>query len=206
MPPRNLREPVVITMQKHHFYYLLFLLWFSYLIASSLLLFTKGFLLTRVTLPHNSTCRAHRPAPQTCPERHGCDDEADSTCRRGRPCGADLTVMDGLYDASRTCLPQRARAVLLVVDALRYDFAVYDPDNEAPAAYQNKLTTVRDALREFPDSARLYRFVADPPTTTMQRLKALTTGSLPTFIDAGANFAATEINEDNLIDQVSFSL
>ena len=44
---------------------------------------------------------------------------------------------------------------------------------------------------------------ADPPTTTMQRLKALTTGSLPTFVDAGSNFASSAIVEDNLIKQLS---
>lgn len=42
----------------------------------------------------------------------------------------------------------------------------------------------------------------DPPTTTMQRINGLTTGSLPTFIDVGSNFASSEINEDNIIDQV----
>lgn len=34
-------------------------------------------------------------------------------------------------------------------------------------------------------------------------LKAITTGSLPTFVDAGANFNADEITEDNLISQLS---
>lgn len=29
------------------------------------------------------------------------------------------------------------------------------------------------------------------------------TGSLPTFVDAGANFASTEIREDNLLDQLN---
>jgi len=38
---------------------------------------------------------------------------------------------------------------------------------------------------------------ADAPTTTLQRLKGLTTGSLPTFIDAGSNFASSSIDEDN---------
>ncbi|XP_074042509.1 phosphatidylinositol glycan anchor biosynthesis class O isoform X2 [Leptinotarsa decemlineata] len=57
-------------------------------------------------------------------------------------------------------------------------------------------------LKKFPNNTRLYKFVADPPTTTMQRLKALTTGSLPTFIDAGSNFATSEISEDNIIDQL----
>ena len=39
----------------------------------------------------------------------------------------------------------------------------------------------------------LLKFIADPPTTTLQRLKGLTTGSLPTFIDAGSNFAGEVI-------------
>lgn len=46
------------------------------------------------------------------------------------------------------------------------------------------------------------KFLADPPTTTLQRLKGMTTGSLPTFIDMGSNFATPEINEDNVIDQI----
>ena len=38
------------------------------------------------------------------------------------------------------------------------------------------------------------RFLADPPTTTMQRLKGLTTGSLPTFIDMASNFGSHEVS------------
>ena len=32
---------------------------------------------------------------------------------------------------------------------------------------------------------RLFGFRADPPTTTSQRLKSITTGTLPTFVDIG---------------------
>ena len=53
-----------------------------------------------------------------------------------------------------------------------------------------------------PNNAFLLPFIADPPTTTLQRLKGLMTGTLPTFIDAGSNFAGTAIDEDNLIDQL----
>lgn len=53
------------------------------------------------------------------------------------------------------------------------------------------------------ENAALMHFVADPPTTTMQRLKALTTGSMPTFIDVGSNFASTAVLEDNWIDQIT---
>jgi len=39
----------------------------------------------------------------------------------------------------------------------------------------------------------------------MQRLKGITTGSLPTFIDVGSNFASDELIEDNLLSQVTSS-
>lgn len=53
-----------------------------------------------------------------------------------------------------------------------------------------------------PESALLLPFIADPPTATLQRLKGLTTGTLPTFIDLGSNFGGTAIEEDNLIAQL----
>ncbi len=74
-------------------------------------------------------------------------------------------------------------------------------------------------------AALLTKFVADPPTTTMQRLKGLMTvilsdfvwlkvlsqiqnratewqGGLPTFMDVGNSFSAAAVTEDNLIDQL----
>lgn len=50
-------------------------------------------------------------------------------------------------------------------------------------------------------SSILASFTADPPTTTMQRVKALLTGSLPTFLDVGTVFAGAQIEEDNVFFQ-----
>lgn len=58
---------------------------------------------------------------------------------------------------------------------------------------------------KFPKNTRFMKLMADAPTTTLQRLKGITTGSLPTFIDIGSNFATGEINEDNIIDQVGIN-
>ncbi|KAJ2626461.1 mannose-ethanolamine phosphotransferase gpi13, partial [Coemansia sp. RSA 1287] len=63
--------------------------------------------------------------------------------------------------------------------------------------YHNRLPAIAALSRERPDQSMLYRFRADPPTTTLQRLKGLTTGQLPTFIDAGSNFAGSTVDEDN---------
>ncbi|KAJ1641797.1 mannose-ethanolamine phosphotransferase gpi13, partial [Coemansia asiatica] len=110
------------------------------------------------------------------------------------------------------------RAVVLVIDAMRIDFATWSdelgaPDSSSnstgsssarqqatdirPKPYHNRMTVIDALSRRFPDQTMLYRFRADPPTTTLQRLKGLTTGQLPTFIDAGSNFAGSAISEDN---------
>jgi hypothetical protein len=91
----------------------------------------------------------------------------------------------------------------VVVDALRFDMCEWQhglATNLTPP-YVNKLPVIRDLLRDHPRRARLYRFVADAPTTTMQRIKGLATGGLPTFVDAGANFATEAIEEDNFLSQ-----
>lgn len=44
---------------------------------------------------------------------------------------------------------------------------------------------VGNYLKTQKEHTRLYKFMADPPTTTMQRLTGLITGNAPSFIDAG---------------------
>lgn len=97
--------------------------------------------------------------------------------------------------------PRFRRVVLLVIDALQLDFARFDPGNTAPRPYENKLPVLEETVSSRPAHSRLYPFRADPPTTTMQRIKGFTTGSLPTFVDVGNNFASSAILEDNLIHQ-----
>jgi phosphatidylinositol glycan class O len=62
---------------------------------------------------------------------------------------------------------------------------------------------VNEILKDRPQNCYLFRFIADSPTVTMQRLKGLTTGTLPTFIDVGSNFGAPAIVEDNIIHQLA---
>lgn len=94
------------------------------------------------------------------------------------------------------------RAVFVIVDALRYDFVIPQED-DSDLYYHNSLPYLYDMAKKHPENAFLTKFMADPPTTTLQRLKGLTTGSLPTFIDAGSNFAGSEIEEDNWIAQLT---
>ena len=82
---------------------------------------------------------------------------------------------------------------LFIVDALRLDFVLNRPEY---------FPNTHSLLKNNADSAYLITFRADPPTVTSQRLKAMTTGILPTFIDIGSNFNSAIINEDNIIRQL----
>ncbi|XP_044242772.1 GPI ethanolamine phosphate transferase 3 isoform X2 [Ursus arctos] len=162
---------------------LLFLAWVCFLFYAGIALFTSGFLLTRLELTNHSSCQ-ELPGPGSQPWGS-----------QGKP-GA-------CWMASRF-----SRVVLVLIDALRFDFAQPQPSHgpgEPPVSlpFLGKLDSLQRILEIQPHHAKLYQSKADPPTTTMQRLKALTTGSLPTFIDAGSNFASHAIVEDNLIKQLA---
>ncbi|KAF3041604.1 mannose-ethanolamine phosphotransferase gpi13 [Didymella heteroderae] len=174
---------------------------FSFILVLHVLgiyLFTTGFLLTRLVLPHKSEC-AVPPIELT----------------KGYVAG----------DAGRGCWHPKTydKAIVVIVDALRYDFTVpfdaqFEPvnleeqgdraqaasseKNVAPRHFHNAIPVFYETAKQSPENAFLLPFIADPPTTTLQRLKGLTTGTLPTFVDAGSNFAGTAIDEDNLVAQL----
>jgi GPI ethanolamine phosphate transferase 3 subunit O len=140
--------------------------------------FTSGFLLSRLVLEDKSACDA---APL------GSEDRLLNWPGRG-------TVEGGCWHPKVF-----DRAVIVLIDALRYDFTV--PVND-DAYYHNALSILHETAKNNPKHAFLRPFIADPPTATLQRLKGLTTGTLPTFIDLGSNFGGTAIEEDNLLMQL----
>lgn len=137
-----------------------------------------------------------------------------------------------------------SRLVLIVIDALRFDFAAENarhPNSSLPfqprlhtveqlisggAAgfvhhddessqeqhedeahfhgnyYLHGLPVLHQVLRDHPDRAMLFRSLVDSPTVTQQRLKAITTGGIPTFLDLNdATFETSAVREDNWVRQ-----
>jgi len=174
--------------------YFLILCWILILHIIGIGWFTKGFLLKRLVIEEKSECTANISYVTL-------SDKSSSV-------PIDNVEMPEV-EASNTnnsCITHKRykRAIVIVIDALRFDFAHFEenlkPEENKP--YKNKLTAINDLMQQYPQNAKLYKFMADPPTTTLQRLKGLTTGSLPTFVDASSNFGSLEITEDNIIDQL----
>ncbi|KAF9265842.1 hypothetical protein L218DRAFT_997224 [Marasmius fiardii PR-910] len=97
----------------------------------------------------------------------------------------------------------RSRAVVLIIDALRFDFVSPDPPNPPSTYHHNILTLPHELTARFPQNSFLFNAYADPPTTTLQRIKGITTGSLPTFVDMGNNFGGSSIAEDSILRQLN---
>ncbi|KAE8450090.1 hypothetical protein EG329_006871 [Mollisiaceae sp. DMI_Dod_QoI] len=154
--------------------------WLLFIHIAGLYFFTRGFLLTRLVLEEKSSC-AEPPITLSTSYKEIGNPEAG--------CWHPKT-----FD----------KAIVLIIDALRYDFTIpfeASPENSA-LAYHNALPFLYETAVREPHNAFLLPFIADPPTSTLQRLKGLTTGTLPTFIDIGSNFAGTAIEEDNLLMQM----
>uniref|UniRef100_A0A671QCC2 GPI ethanolamine phosphate transferase 2-like n=1 Tax=Sinocyclocheilus anshuiensis TaxID=1608454 RepID=A0A671QCC2_9TELE len=82
--------------------------------------------------------------------------------------------------------------VIVLIDALREDF-VFGSDGWRFMPYTSHVVE-RGSSHSFIAKAR-------PPTVTMPRIKALTTGSIPGFIDVVMNLNSPALLEDNLIWQ-----
>ncbi|XP_029368607.1 GPI ethanolamine phosphate transferase 2 isoform X3 [Echeneis naucrates] len=95
-------------------------------------------------------------------------------------------------NSSRLPHPLFKRVVIMLVDALREDF-VFGPSGRMFMPYTRHVVE-RGSSHSFVAKAR-------PPTVTMPRIKALTTGSIPGFIDVVMNLNSPALLEDNLIWQ-----
>lgn len=134
--------------------------WLFLLRASGLYLFTRGFLLSRLSLSNVNDC-------------HDC-----------------------------TLQPTHSRAIILIIDALRFDFISPNPPIPSNENYHHVLSLPQELSTSYPEHSFIFNAHSDPPTATMQRIKGLTTGSLPTFIDISSNFGAMSIEEDSLLLRV----
>ena len=139
--------------------------WLILMVVCALLLFTKGFLLKRIVVSNSSSCETSNiPMSSLWNQRHIHLD-------------ADHEVPVKTCD--RVVKPKFKKALMIVIDGMRYDFMQWNDSLLSTAAlpFQNKMKKLKQLMERHPQRGKLYKFEADPPTTTMQRIKGLTTGN-----------------------------
>lgn len=78
----------------------------------------------------------------------------------------------------------------MIIDALRLDFI----DQKENFQFLNRLLRNQDAC--------LVKLNVKSPTVTMPRIKALTSGILPSFLDVVLNLGTSEMKIDNFLNQL----
>ncbi|KAF2321987.1 hypothetical protein GH714_005233 [Hevea brasiliensis] len=161
-----------------------------------ILIFTRGFLLTRTELPYYSRCSDISQSPCFSPSHNNSYSSSSS----------DSDINCSNINQGQHCWTKPAvdRLIIIVLDALRFDFVAPSTFFPEKKPWMDKLPVLQRLAFKQGSSAKIFKAIADPPTTSLQRLKGLTTGGLPTFIDVGNSFGAPAIVEDNFIHQLSF--
>lgn len=178
----------------------------SYSIIIGALVFSRGFLLNRQVITDKAgRCLDTRYRHHY----HQQQRSEEGTLERGHLV-QEKELLSNLSEAATWCQkapPVFNKAILILVDALRHDFVERMPFlaevvRKQKEEQEKEVNNVKNGKgrraggmgggsstgERSKMSSCMFKFVADPPTTTMQRLKALMTGTMPTFIDASANF------------------
>ncbi|XP_050769592.1 GPI ethanolamine phosphate transferase 3 [Gymnogyps californianus] len=116
---------------------LLFLAWVCFLFFAGIRLFMSGFLLTQIELANSSSCSD----PLTPP-----------------PWERQSLLLGSCWAPRRFSM-----AMLVIIDALRFEFAWFNPAKVSLLLYENKLSFLHHLAISQPHHACLYRFQADPP-------------------------------------------
>lgn len=111
--------------------------------------------------------------------------------------------------------PPYEKIVVLLLDALRFDFILFDPEYEKQQKenktenetkyFLNNMPKIHNLLKKEKRNSLLFRLDAEPPTVTTSRLKAILVGTFSSFLDINENFSPSSEVQDQLIEQLSLN-
>jgi len=173
------------------------------LLAVGLGVFTKSFFLSRTPFRLRSPCDIGSAGDLLSDTLGISPSQVDFLRGRGflSDYEFDVDASGGAGALHHGCwAPRRVDSMaIMVVDALRFDFARdHLPKSIGSRLYPSNITHSAEPRGK----SKLFQFVADPPTVTMQRLKGLTTGGLPTFADITGSFGGATLDEDSWVEQL----
>ncbi|XP_023763089.1 GPI ethanolamine phosphate transferase 2 [Lactuca sativa] len=107
--------------------------------------------------------------------------------------------LKSLYQELSEIPPSYDRLILMVIDGLPAEFVLGRDDQPPSKIYKDAMPYTQSLLAN--KMALGYHAKAAPPTVTLPRLKAMTTGSIGGFLDVLFNFNTQALLEDNIIGQ-----
>ncbi|KAI3502674.1 hypothetical protein L1887_30896 [Cichorium endivia] len=153
---------------------------------AGLSLFVFGFFPIKSALSGVSGPESFRPS--------SCDSIEDQNVTALHP-----DQLKSLYQELSEIPPSYDRLILMVIDGLPAEFVLGRDGQPASKIYKDSMPYTQSLLAN--KMALGYHAKAAPPTVTLPRLKAMTTGSIGGFLDVLFNFNTQALLEDNIIGQ-----
>ncbi|KAL8265594.1 hypothetical protein R6Q59_023724 [Mikania micrantha] len=150
---------------------------------TGLSLFVFGFFPIKPALSGFSGAESFRPP--------SCEDENHTALHPDQ--------LKSLYLKFSEIPPSYDRLILMVIDGLPAEFVLGRDDQPPSKILKDAMPYTQSLLSN--KMALSYHARAAPPTVTLPRLKAMTTGSIGGFLDVLFNFNTQALLEDNILDQ-----
>jgi len=106
------------------------------------------------------------------------------------------TSLENPFNNQTKWFDQKAKVIVLIIDALRFDFFHYNKsiENQEQYPYQNKFKKLNKILEKEHENYILFKAHADAPTVTTHRVQSFLIGNIPPFIKLTENFWSSEVS------------
>ena len=112
-------------------------------------------------------------------------------------CKKKSTSFNHFLNKTQWFEPTFNKSIWMIIDGLRYDFAFTNNSEQQNSKqtpfYINQMPIISTLINEKSDQTLFFQAFSDPPTVTTQRIKALTSGNLPSFMEFTDNFDGKEV-------------
>ncbi|CCH61206.1 hypothetical protein TBLA_0E01480 [Henningerozyma blattae CBS 6284] len=174
---KRLYRSRIRKFRKTHGFYVILLISLLVLQFIALAFFTRGFLLTRPVYDDVSII----PTLNTEDEAFNINSKFKKTM---------LIIISGISFDNLIPIPE---------ESINYNESYH---NNLNVLYNNFNQSLQNTSNEESSSSLLIKLKTYPPTDTLQRVKCITGGSVPSFIDTGITFYGSMIEEDNILKQM----
>jgi len=114
------------------------------------------------------------------------------------PNNSDLSLLDD----SPQWFERKSKVIMLVIDGLRYDYLFKDDEIPQKELYKlEKFRLFHELFENSPENIVVCKTFADTPTSTVQKIPSIVTGTMAPKVNVIMAFGAVPIKEDNLLRQ-----
>jgi len=116
----------------------------------------------------------------------------------------DVSSQNLLTKTDASWFKPKTKVIILLVDALRYDYFHYDESivGKEQYPYQNKFAKTHNIFKTNPENSVIIKTYSDSPTWTPLRVRCIGTGNIPPYMQLMQSLRAPRAIEDSIFKEL----